>query len=251
MSRNILITFGGHLYENQVGRTVAEAPRFGVDKVEVYDDLWLTQQPFYSMNRWLWDHPHKRGFGWYAWKPYLLWHALERYAEGDVVLFLDGDSYPIKPIGHLYQTCRDEGGIMLFRAGPHKHRNWCKRDTYVVMAQDEPKYTDPNLAAGVARFMLFQKGPWLPTQFLMEWLAYCVNPLANTFDPSVLRQEYPELREPRVEQAIMTNLAYKYGIKLYPEADYEMGLFCQDNERPVDTRQNTSEVIGSRYCSFR
>ena len=74
--------------------------------------------------------------------------------------------------------------------------------------------------AGVARFMLFQKGKWKATQFLMEWLTYCVNPLSTTFDKSILvKNEHPLFQEHRTEQAIMTNLAHKYKLELYREAD--------------------------------
>jgi len=53
----------------------------------------------YVLNRWLWDHPHKRGFGWYAWKPYIIWHALSNLQAGDVVLYVDADTVPIAPYG--------------------------------------------------------------------------------------------------------------------------------------------------------
>jgi hypothetical protein len=91
-----LITFSGQAYDETTGQIVELAPRMGADKVLVYDDLWLTQQDFYRQNKWLWEHNHKRGFGWYCWKPYIIWRTLEKCDDGDIVLFLDADTVPIK-----------------------------------------------------------------------------------------------------------------------------------------------------------
>ncbi len=40
-AKRILITFSGAAYDNTTEIIVRDAPRFGVDEVRVYDDLWL------------------------------------------------------------------------------------------------------------------------------------------------------------------------------------------------------------------
>lgn len=238
------ITFSGNQYDHITEKIVKNGPKFGADKVLVYDDLWLMDQEFYELNHWAWEHHgdqrnNKRGFGWFCWKPFIIMDALSKAEPGDIVLYSDGDTYPIDSLMTMYEECARIGGIMLFNALGNNHRHWCKRDCYVVMAQDDPAYYD--VTAGVARFMLFQKGPWKAQQFLMEWLTYCVNPLATTFDDSVLGPEIG-LHEHRTEQAIMTNLAYKYHLKLYREA-------CQFGESSMDDRnlyQQTFFQDGSR-----
>lgn len=257
--RRVYVTFGGRPYDATTRMIVDGAPRCGADEVRVYDDRWMLGEPFYEQNRWLWDHPHKRGFGWYAWKPYVIWHALSTLEDGDVVLYTDADTVPIGDLGVLYERCVADGGIMLFAAENHSHVRWCKRDCFVVMAQDEDRWR--HVQAGVARFMLFRRGPWRTTQFLMEWIAYCVNPRANTFDPSVLAPEVEAFVEHRAEQAILTNLAHKYGLKLYREpcegGNAGMGstrdrdlygqLFSQMN--PHDAKVS-AEPVGSAYCNI-
>ena len=81
------------------------------------------------------------------------------------------------------------------------------------MGQDEPKYHDTQHA--VARFMSFTAAH-IP--FLEEWQRYVLDVRCNTFDPSLLGPELPGFHEHRCEQAILTNLAHKYGHKLYREA---------------------------------
>ncbi|MDE2038210.1 MAG: hypothetical protein KGI69_03260 [Patescibacteria group bacterium] len=255
--RRIYITFSGSVYDKTTKLIVRDGPRLGADEVWVYDDVWLTMQEFYSHNHWLWEHHHKRGFGWYAWKPFIILDALSRLEEGDIVLYTDADTYPIRDLSALYDRCARDG-IMLFESSGEPHVKWCKRDCYIVMGQDEEKYHGGQ--HGVARFMAFQKGRWRPYQFLMEWLAYCVNPLATTFDPSVLgKPELPGFVEHRTEQAIMTNLAHKYGYRLHREADqagegrtndrdlYDQ-LFIQKDDWVKKTGRNmTAPVEGSAY----
>jgi hypothetical protein len=250
--KKIYITFGGRPYDSVTKHIVENGKKFGADEVIVYDDAWLVKQDFYKQNIWLWEHHHKRGFGWYAWKPFIIYHALQNLNDNDMVLFTDADCYPVNNFSVLFDQCDKDGGIMLFAAQTHRHYVWCKRDCYIVMGQDDPKYRD--VQAGVARFMLFQKGKWKATQFLMEWLTYCVNPFATTFDPSVIDEELPGFKEHRTEQAIMTNLAYKYGLKLYREADDsgEINRCGTEGQRDRDLypqlfiQHNPTDVIGKR-----
>jgi hypothetical protein len=258
--KRLYITFSGAAYNETTARIVEAAPRFGADRVLVYDDSWLMAQEFYTLNKWLWTYPDTqdparkaRGFGWFCWKPFIIMHALENYCEpGDIVLYTDADTFPIHDLRMLYAECERIGGTMLFNAYGCDNRNWCKRDCFIVMGQDDPKFT-ASRTAGVARFMLFQKGPWHVRQFLMEWLTYALNPMAQSFNRSVLAPEIPELHEHRTEQAIMTLLSYKYGHKLYREAcgyaatqpedqDLYPQLFTQ-----VGCHANGKSLEGSRY----
>lgn len=254
--KRLYITFSGVAYNETTAKIVESATRLGADELRVYDDRWLMDHPFYEQNRWLWEHSKRtgmnRGCGWFAWKPLIIMDALERFCEpGDIVLYTDADTFPIADFSMLYDECAHIGGAMLFSAYGCSNRTYCKRDCYIVMGQDKPEYVDHT--AGVARFMLFQKGPWAPKQFLMEWLTYCVNPLATTFDASVLgRDEYRGFVEHRTEQAIMTLLAYKYGYKLYREAcqfgaahPEDKGLYGQLFEQVGAVGPRTLE--GSRY----
>jgi hypothetical protein len=250
-----LVTFSGAPYDATTRQIVQRAPALGADAVIVYDDRWLVTHPFFVVNRWLWDHPHKRGFGWYAWKPLVILQTLAQLHDGDTVLYVDADTVPIAPFGVLFDLCAQQGGVLLFASEGHRQVEWCKRDCYVVMGQDDPRYYD--VPAGVARFAVFQKGSWLATQLLSEWLAYAVHPLATTFDPSVLRPELPGFIEHRAEQAILTNLAHKYGVTLHREAcaagngsrrdrDCYGQLFEQIN---ADVEHVSSPPLGSAYAN--
>jgi len=256
--KKLYITFSGEAYDETTSRIVEFAPRFGADEVLVYDDCWLMNQEFYTLNKWLWTYPDTqdpkrkpRGFGWFCWKPFIILNALERCKPGDIVLYTDADTFPIHDFSMLYAECARIGGTMLFNAYGCDHMEWCKEDCYVVMG-GQSEYRG-HKTHGVARFMLFQKGSWKAQQFLMEWLTYCLNPLATTFDRSLLSVDHAAFKEHRTEQAIMTNLAYKYGHKLYREACQNAATQPEDQDlypqlfAQVECHANGKSLEGSRF----
>ena len=233
------ITFSGRAYDEQTRKLLENAPRLGADDVLVYDDKWLETTELYAENQWLWcqkgdRHGLKRGFGWFVWKPYILMHCLEHFmSEGDVVLFTDGDTYPIADLGPLYQHAAG-AGAMFFKAQGCNNRQWVKRDCWIVTGLSEMLH-QPGMPAAVpldsqhatARFILIRKGPWRPRQLLMQWLTYCLNPFATTFDPSVIGgrelgfNQAPEaegFQEHRTEQAILSLLIHAHGYRMHREA---------------------------------
>lgn len=231
--RKVYITFSGDKYHNTTEQIVDRGPKMGADEVWVYDDVWLREKrpEYVKQNEWLFKHPTNtgrffepgpRGVSWFSWKPLIILDALDRLAPGDLVLFTDADTFPVANFSVVFDQAVKDGGIMLFSAVGCAHDRWCKRDCFAVMGQDEDRWR--HVQHAVARFMVFQK-PEHPTahrpmHLLWEWFTYCLNPLATTFDvPSKLGlPEYPEFWEHRCEQAILTNLAHKYGFKLYREA---------------------------------
>jgi hypothetical protein len=232
---NVLCTFSGSAYDQQTAKTVERAPRMGAEKVLVYDDRWLTERPIWQDPRFQYLYTHRgvgnpnggRGLGWFSWKPAVIMDALKRSDNGDVVLFIDGDTCPVADLSALYRICREDGGQMAFMAtaktGPLRNGDWNKRDCMIQMGMDEPKWLDAGTA--VARFMLFQKGAPGVAEFLEIWQEYCLDPFCQTFEPSMLAPEHPGFREHRTEQAIYTNLVHRRGLKLYREA-CEFGKDC-------------------------
>lgn len=256
--RRIYITFGGAAYDKQTEIVIRDAPRFGADEVWVYDDAWILKQEFYQLNKWLWTHRGPgnpiggRGFGWFCWKPFIIMHALDRLAPGDMVLYVDGDTYPVADFSVLYELCREQRAVF-FKAQGCSNRQWVKRDCWQTMACSHLVKLDSDHA--VARFMLFQAGQWKPRQLLIEWLTYCLNPLATTFDKSTIGAEYIGFEEHRTEQAILSLLVHKYGYRLYREAcqfgdghvedqDLYPTLFHQDGSRI------SAGLEGSRFANI-
>lgn len=259
----IYATFSGDKYHQTTTKIVADAPKYGADKVWVYDDIWLkTCRPDFMKqhaNLFAKRDPRGalRGFGWFVWKPFVVLDALSRMSDGDTVLFTDADTYPIFDLSPLYSQCEKDGGIMLFHCVGQIHRWWGKRDCQHLMNQDDDHWRDRQHAC--ARFMLFRKGSKIkfkstrffpeggevtPEEFLNEWLKYTSDIRINTFDKSVIMPEYPDLHEPRCEQAVLTNEAHRYGFKLYREA-------CEwGNSVPEDKEIYPQTFVQVGGCSY-
>ena len=247
VSKRIYITFGGQNYDRTTKLIVERAPKNGADEVIVYDDAWLIQQPLFEDPRFQYLYNHKgvgnpnggRGFGWFAWKPYVMMDALKRCQPGDIVLFTDGDTYPVHDFSMLYEECDRIGGTLLFSAVGCDHIHYCKRDCFIQMGQDEPRFHSVQHA--VARFFMFQAGAAGVDDFLAQWLHFCLDPIATTFEPSILGPELKGFIQHRCEQAILTNLAHKYGHKLYREA-------CQFGNSVDADKDLYPQLFEQLYC---
>ncbi len=244
MTRHVL-TMAGAKYDPIVEQWVDKGSLFGFDEAWVYDDVWLSKHPFWTINAWLHEHPGdlhgRRGLGWYAWKALIIQHCFDLAKPGDIVLYVDGDTQPIADLAPIWAHA-GEHGAMHFAASAHKNHRWCKRDTFITMGLDD-MWGRTDMQAGVARFCAFRRGDgvsdWRERQFLQEWLVYSINRYATTFDASLFApvntmwplgggqrgtgwfgpQDHPEFEEHRTEQAIQTLLCHKYGYPLHREAD--------------------------------
>ena len=248
--RRVYITFGGKAYDPTTEHIV-EAASICVDELRVYDDRWLmeTHPEFLTLNRWLFepgvnvDKPHLRfGFGWCSWKPLVILDALTKCKPGDVVLYTDADTYPIADLSPIFDGCAaTENGIFLFESQGNPNDRFTRRDCFIAMGLDDPKYYGRAHACG--RFQLFRAGSWPAQQLLMEWLAYSLNPMCQTVAPSEYGPDLPGYARHSNEQSVLTMLAHKYEIPLHREA-------CQFGwpdvgGHPEDTYP---QLFEQRYC---
>ncbi len=261
MQRRIVLTFSGVRYHDTTKLIVENAQKFGATEPPwVYDDVWLKEcrPEFCAATKWAFDHPKVRGVNWFCWKPFIILDALKRANDGDIICFIDADTWPILDMTPLFDHC-DKEGMMLFAACGHSQRHWSKRDTQIVMGMDSSYWR--NKQAGVARFMLFKKGekvndfqfhgaPMDLSEYdqsntewwVRTWLMHTCHPLANTFDKSILGEEYPDLKEARCEQAILTNIAHRQFVPLHRECDQWGNDFKKDF--PNDTYGQIFESTG-------
>lgn len=254
-----LVTFGGAAYDATIAK-IAEATRFGVREVWIYDEPWLMAQNFYRANKWAWEHPgHKGvkiGFGWYIWKPFVIRHAMRFCKPGDVLMWCDADTYPIADLTPVYDLCVREGGFWLTEAMGCSNRQWVKRDIWeTVFPHGDYTLDSPH---ATARFMAFQAGAicrehgTTPEIFLSEWERLCCIPGLTTRDPSK-RPEFEGFEENRGDQAVFSALVHKYQLPLHREADAfgEASMLDRDVYGQIFRQEycqgNRADLRGSKY----
>lgn len=253
--KRIVTTFSGAAYDSTTKLIVEQAPQFGVDEVRVYDDAWLLTTPYYQLNRWIFDREPKHGFGWCAWKAYILLEEMKRIDTGDIVLYLDADTYPIADLSPLFELAYFEP-IILFEAQGCSNARFTTRDCFAVMGLP---YGDSIMESQHAcgRFALFKKGSLFVQQFLMDWYVYMLNPRCQFNEGSTLLPDHLGFGRHSADQSVLSCLAIKYGIPLHREA-CQNGWPAQPNTgQPEDTypqlfiqrfrEGDPSDLSGSRY----
>ena len=217
-----------------------------------HEDLLATD--FYRDNIDILSQP--RGLGVWAWKPWVVLMALEGKMtgkqfiqnsftppkDGDILIYSDAGVEFINNVCHIID--RMDQDIFLF-GNNWEHAHWCKRDVidevWPCAARDIP-WSGSDGSEGIwenvdtawTRFgkqcqasVIFFRVSDYSKQFVAEWLKWCLFEGGRLIDDSPSRTpNHPEFRENRHDQAILTTLAYREGIKLhYWPASYNDGAF--------------------------
>lgn len=171
----------------------------------------------------------ERGAGYWLWKPYIINQSLNNdftTFSSDWLLYTDAG---IKIIAHPKILTTVEDDILLF-GNHYYHTHWCKND--VIRAING--FCDSSVLQVQASAMMFR-----PTKrakdFVYEWLLWSQIP--GFIDDSPSKSEnHPEFKEHRHDQAILTCLAEKYGIKRHWwPAIYNDGAFTYDKGTYTDS----------------
>lgn len=146
-----------------------------------------------------------RGYGYWCWRPFLLLKHMNNIEEGDWLVNCDVEDHAY---GCLVDYLNAYKGNYTAHSMPVRPQSaWCKRDTFIIMGQDDPKYYD--VAQVDAGHSCFRKCPET-IELLKEWQHYiddfqCVSDTPNVHGLPNL----PGFQEHRHDQAILTLLLKK------------------------------------------
>lgn len=237
--KKVYVTFGGRAYDGQIGLAVQNKALAGVDELRVYDDAWLKTTGFYRLNEWLFQLDNGYHFGWCCWKAYILIDTLLRCQPGDVVLYVDGDTYPVANLDPLFAIAEREK-IVLFEAQGCNNNRFTKAECFVTMGIPREQWSSQH-ACG--RFQLFTAGDWRSLQFLMDWNTYLLNPLCQFNKGSSTMADQLEFHRHSSDQSSLSNLALKYKIPLHREACQNGWPIQPNTGQPGDTYPQLFEQV--------
>jgi hypothetical protein len=151
-----------------------------------------------------------RGYGFWFWKPLIIKKALEMDEE---ILYTDVDYAILNPAKLKIMLDESKTGIVLFTY-PFQNRVWTRRDCFFYMNCDEERYWNtPHLEAGVS---IWRRNNYT-LELLDEWSRYCTDRRILSDDQNVCGlPNFPEFRDHRHDQSILTNLKEKHGIEPRP-----------------------------------
>lgn len=184
----------------------------GADKVIEYSPKDI-DPAFYNSNREIFEC--ERGNGYWLWKPYFIKKTLETITEKDYLIYADAGAYYINNIDLLINCMKKEDiDIMLFSLGNRYIESvWSKRDAFILMECDSARYAEtPQCLAG---FVLMKKSAFT-YKFVNEWLSYAQDIRIISDQPNKKgKDNYPDFKENRHDQTILSLLSKKYGIKYF------------------------------------
>ncbi len=196
------------------------AYRHGIDKVFSYTRQDLIKTEFYRKYNTVLNF--KRGGGYWLWKPYFILKALNNIKNNDILVYSDAGIKIIGDLTPLFNIVnKKENGILLFKAN-HKNSVWTKRDCFILMGCDSKKYWEGEQAG--AFFQVYKKTA-KSVDFVKEWLYFCQNEHILTDMPNICGLPNLEgFKEHRHDQSILSLLAIKHKIKLFPDPTQYGGL---------------------------
>ena len=206
-----LVTYATSDWYQSRFRLVHSARAQGSAEPRVWTRADLVATPFYDRHPGVLDQA--RGSGFWLWKPFIILDALERAAPGEAVIYADaGIAFTADPTP-LIELCRREGGILLFAGhyeddpvpGPNVNSRWTKRDCFVRLGADEPRFHGAVQAD--ASLMVFIRNE-RSLAFVRRFLESCEDPAVLSDDPNVCGlPNLPDFIDHRHDQSVLSVLA--------------------------------------------
>jgi hypothetical protein len=166
---------------------------------------------FYEKNKIILSQ--KKGNGYWLWKPYFIKKTLEILNWDDFLFYCDSGSYFIKSITPLIEiSLLNSQDIIVFELS-YTERIWTKRDAFILMNCDSPKYSESNQR--LASFSLWKKSNFT-IDFINEFLHYAQDErLITDLENQCGYPNYPDFKEHRHDQSIFSLLSKKYDLNAY------------------------------------
>ena len=181
----------------------ASALRFGCDSSTILGPNNIDSE-FYALNRDVLNA--ERGAGYWLWKPYFLLEQIKRADLGDVLVYTDAGIMFEADIRHVIDEMDSE--IMVF-GNRWTHGDWCKMDVLKEMACERWAGHE-QLQASCIIVVVGEHSQ----RFAEKWLEWCCKPGFIDDSPSKWGN-LQGFREHRHDQAILTNMAFRYGLTFH------------------------------------
>jgi hypothetical protein len=161
---------------------------------------------------------HRRGIGYWSWKPHIILDALSRAGEGGVVVYYDAGRYRggftiRRSVASLVEFADRHDGMLPGVAVPHHGPNsrWTRRDCFVLMDCDSsPYWMTPQVGATFSVWIKSRAA----IDFVEEWRAYCSDPRVVGDGPNTCGlPNLPDFLDHRHDQSVLTNLVVKHDVK--------------------------------------
>lgn len=183
------------------------AYQFGAQKVIEYTPRAIDKN-FREKNKKILSH--KRGNGYWLWKPYLIYKTLASLHDNDYLVYVDSGAAYINHVDNLISSLEEsKQSIMLFQISQIE-KYYTKRNAFILMDCDNEYYYNSHQICGT--YSIYKKNNE-SMAFVKKWLDYAQDPDLIMDDPAAhSTQEFDCFVDHRHDQSILSLLAKKEGI---------------------------------------
>jgi hypothetical protein len=180
----------------------------GFDEVISYN-IKDIDDSFFEKNKHILSQP--RGVGYWIWKPYFIHKTLQKLNHGDLLVYSDSGSFYQNSVQPLIDKINlDKQGILSFELKGLIEKDYTKKDAFVLMGLDEPKYTDSSQRE--ATYIWLIKNDFT-IKLIEEYLEYAQNSNIITDMPNITGENYSTFKDHRHDQSIWSLLCKKYDVE--------------------------------------
>lgn len=215
MTQNHFITFGNIKYQNSVKRICLEAEKISVfDKVTGYRESELFSYPEFQQHRnFIYSNP--RGFGYWLWKPFLIFKYMETMNENDILVYTDAgcviqEKGRKRMLEYFEMVKNHPSGNLAFEL-THLEKTWTKMDLIRYLNAEE-HINSAQLISGI--FVL--RNCEYTRNLVRQWYETGCNYSLIDDSPSKLPND-ASFSEHRHDQSIFSLLRKKYGCVIIPD----------------------------------
>lgn len=126
----VFLSFANINYKNGIARIKEEAKRFPFSKIITYDEHELKDMSEFWNQHGSFVEKNARGYGYWIWKPYLVYKTLSSLKDGDRLIYADaGASFgsDIHQFNEIISMSSKPSGVVSWSL-PYQEQQWTKQD---------------------------------------------------------------------------------------------------------------------------
>ena len=185
------------------------------DDTNLFDNLILYDGEYLENDSIFWDKHstffknHKRGYGYWLWKPYIIIKTMEQMKDGDILLYLDSmcviEQEKKEEIEKLFEIVKTD---LIIGSYTCIEKEWNKMDLILELDMLDDKYLNTRQHQATAiMFLVCDK----TRELVNKWYEISCNYHLIDYSPSI-SENLNCFRQHRHDQAIYSLLTKKYNL---------------------------------------